>query len=412
MATLSTRDANNRPIRPVLTEIAPPAATDLYRHWLGDLKTNPDPILREKAGAKGIAFYEHMLRTDSKLFSLVQTRANALLGRPREIVAASDGDMDGWIRDFVQDVIGGMENFEQDLRELCDAIPKGFAVSEIMWKLDGKGRVVVDRLLSRDQKSFGFHRDTNELLLRTADCPAGRPVPPRKFLVHSFNPKHENPYGSAVLSYCYWAYFFKKHSVKWWSIFNEKFGQPTVIAKYQRGLPAEDQATLRDIIERIKVETGVTLPDDIAIDLLEAHAGGGAQTHKEFIDLMDRWEAQAVLGGTLTSDAGERGARSLGEVHEGVRAEYVRGDAESLMGVVNHQLIRWLVDWNYARPGRTRRYPRLVIDTSPPDDLRQRAEVYRIVVREMGLPVAKRHLYDAFNIPAPAEGEELLRNGE
>ena len=398
-------DAYGRPMEPTLAEIASSNRTDPYKYWLGNLKENPDPILKHKAGGKGIAFFEDMLVTDANLYSLIQTRILGVLDQPREIVAASDEPADQEARDFVRDALDELENFDQDLEELCDAIPKGFAVSEIMWKRRDDGKIVIDRLLSRDQKAFAFDKATNDLVVKTASSPySGEPVPPRKFLVFSFRPKHENPYGSGVCRYCYWPHFFKKHSIKWWSVLNEKFGQPTVIGKYQRGRTAEEQTELQKAIEAIKVETGIVIPDDVAIEIVEAKMSGQMSTHEKFLQFLDGWEAKAVLGATLTSDAGKFGTQALGQVHEGIRSIYAKSDAKALDGVINHQLVRWLVDWNFA----VEKYPRQVSDTSPPEDLKQSAETYKVVV-DMGLPIGLAHVYEKFGIPEPEEGEELLK---
>jgi len=398
-------DASGRPVQPTLAEVASSDRTDPYRHWLGTVKDNPDPILKHKAGSKGIAFFEDMLVTDANLYSLIQTRILGVLDQPREIAAASDEPADQEIRDFVRDSLEELENFDQDLEELCDAIPKGFAVSEIMWKRRGDGKIAIDRLLSRDQKSFAFDKATNELVVKTAGAPySGEPVPPRKFLIFSFRPKHENPYGSAVLRYCYWPHFFKKHSVKWWSVLNEKFGQPTVIGKYQRGRTAEEQTELQNAIEAIKVETGIVIPDDVVIEIVEAKISGQMSTHEKFLQFLDNWEAKAVLGATLTSDAGKFGTQALGEVHEGIRSIYAKSDAKALDGVINNQLIKWLVDWNFA----VEKYPRQASDTSPPEDQKQTAEIYDTLV-DMGLPIGLKHVYEKFGVPEPEEGEELLK---
>src|ERR1043166_2158732 len=90
------------------------------------------------------ALYRHMRRTDPKLKSLIGDRKNALLSKPWEVVASSadpDVERGKLVAAFVEAALmqigstsGEQDDFVQDMRELLDAIPMGFAVSEVIWE--------------------------------------------------------------------------------------------------------------------------------------------------------------------------------------------------------------------------------------------------------------------------------------
>lgn len=386
--------------KPILEEIAKDRAAIGW--YFNRLKENPDKILREKGGTRGVELFDEMFRTDTHLAHLFEVRRNALVSNPYEIEAASDDARDQEIAEFVRDVFEDLRDFLQDLKELMSAVPRGFAVSEVMWG-QRDGQVVVEELRQRMQGRFAFGLENELVFLPDGWHP--EPVPDRKFLVHTYAPENENRYGSPVLSQCYWPYFFKKHGVKYWAIFQERFGLPFVVGKYKRGADDKEKAGLKEIIDTFRSDTGLLVPDDVVIELIEAKASSGTLTFEKFIAIMDRWQTKLVLGQILSTEEGQRGSMALGIEHGRIRYEFARADAASVMGPINHDLIPWLVDFNFPN---VKQYPEMQIVIEEAEDLQVRAERDKIIVVDMKLPVAKRYLYETYGIPEPEEGDELL----
>jgi phage gp29-like protein len=113
------------------------------------------------------------------------------------------------------------------------------------------------------------------------------------------------------------------------------------------------------------------------------------------------------LGQTLTTEPGERGARSLGEVHLAVREDIVRQDAQALMALVNGQLIPWIVELNL--PPAQRSYPRWQLSPPRDDDLALQLEVDRFFA-EQGLAADETELYARYGRSKPNRG--LVDTGE
>jgi phage gp29-like protein len=116
--------------------------------------------------------------------------------------------------------------------------------------------------------------------------------------------------------------------------------------------------------------------------------------------------SKLVLGATLTTGEGRRsGSLALGKVHERVRSEYIESDARALMNVINSQLIRWIVDFNF---GADTPAPRFVIDTTEDDGLDQEIQVDQELVK-MGVPLPLSYFYERYKRPAPLDKEHGLR---
>ncbi len=189
-------------------------------------------------------------------------------------------------------------------------------------------------------------------------------------------------------------------------IFNEKFGSPTVVGKYRPGASDEDRNRLFDVIDSLQNDTGVTVPESVTLELLEAQRSGNAATYKDLADWCNDEISKIVLGATLTSGEGRRsGSNALGAVHDRVRSEYIEADARALENVINTQLVRWLVDFNF---GPDVEAPRWVIDTTRDDQLQSEMDLDRQLLRA-GITLPESYFYEKYQRPQPVGDEASLR---
>jgi len=374
--------------------------------------------------------YQEMEDKDGHLYSVLQTRKNGVLSRERKVVAASDSPRDREIADFVARSLAHIPQFDQSLRDILDALAKGFSVAEIVWTIGGD-RIAVAALKSRYQGRFVFDLDGRLRLLDESDVaqavslcswPTGslphvnlrrgqidnlsRLLPPEKFIVFTFDGRHGNPYGSGLCQKAYWYYWFKKNNLKFWVIFNEKFGSPTVVGKYRAGTSDDERNRLLEVIDSLQEDTGIVVPETMVIELLEARRSGNINTYRDLADWCNDEMSKIVLGGTLTASEGRRaGSYALGKVHEAVRNEYVAADARALMEVVNTQLVAWLVEYNF---GRDVVAPRWTLDTADDEDLEREARLDGQLIG-MGIPLPLGYFYEKYKRPAPRTDERSLR---
>lgn len=396
---------------------------------------NPDEVVKKK----GLAAFEKMERVDGHYASVLQTRKLALLGKGYEIQPASDEPQHMEQAEFVRWNIDNMQgSFFQDLYELLDAEGKGFALSEIVWLYlkNGPyaGKVGLKQLKSKDQQYYGFSLDEfdnihddgivqnpflshgmrmantyTEKTLQTLQSSTiggthyNRRLPREKFVHFVFNGRAENPYGRGLGGVCYWYSWFKTEGgYKFWMVFLEQFGQPTVTVTTSKEIGEPDKRKLRSILKALQQETGIILPEGIELDLLEATRSGEAGYDK-LIDKCNAEISKAVLGQTLTTEQGARGARSLGDVHQEVLHDLLMFDADLLEATINEQLIRRLVDYNYAVDA----YPRFIIPLKQRRALEAFSRSLERLVK-VGARIPERYVHDETGIPIAEEGEPIL----
>lgn len=308
--------------------------------------------------------------------------------------------------------------FERDLCELLDAIPFGLAVSEVIWgesaagPADTGGRLQLEpaaadpgapppvatggswlvpvALRSRHPRRFVFSTE-GELRLLTAQAPVeGEALPPRKFLVFAPYGRHEDPYGLPALRSVWWLAYFKRQVLRFWVMFAEKFGSPTTVIKHPLGASEREKAAYRRIVGSIQQETGLVVPEGVDLTLLEAQRSGTVSTYSDLVRFCNEEMSKALLGQTLSTEATERGARSLGEVHLQVRQDIVRQDAQALANLITGQLVRWIVDLNF--PPALRLYPLWHLAAPQRDDLALQLSIDEFFLRQ-GLGLDQAELY-------------------
>jgi len=376
---------------------------DIFSGWLIRLE-NPDPTLRTEANGKGLKLYDE-IKKDCHAGSVLQTRYLAVTGKEWNIIpvnseAEEPGKRDEEIADFVKRVLENT-NFGQAMQELSQAILYGFYVAEVIWKKTDTG-IEISKIRSKHPRRFSFTTDRELRLLTPSNMIEGEPLPERKF-IHYFFGSSDNPYGEGLGQSLWWPVWFKKHGIKFWLVFLEKYGMPTAIGKYPAGTDSKQQQALLDAIDAIQNETGVKIPETMAIELLEATRSGNV-TYESLCEYMDKQISKRVLGQTATTE-GTPGKLGNEDAQRDVRQDYIESDASLLCECINETLVRWIVDYNF--PGVSI-YPKFKIRVQKEKDLKPQAERDKILVSDIGLPISEKYFYDEYGIKKPEDDEKIV----
>jgi phage gp29-like protein len=94
------------------------------------------------------------------------------------------------------------------------------------------------------------------------------------------------------------------------------------------------------------------IPEGTMIELLEAARAGGAD-YQGMLDTCNEAISKIVLSQTMTTDNGS--SESQANVHQDVKDDIVKADADLICSSFNEGPVKWLIDWNF--PGVA--YPRV-----------------------------------------------------
>lgn len=363
-------DENDKPIeKPITQEIAYPDNRLLYSGYRADpytdVLTPTDSVLASRGSISNLAIYKELLRDDQVRSVLQQRRLRVCKAEIEIEPGAEDPLSEAAAEAFKTEELPNLA-WDDITDKMLFSVFYGWGVAEVMWRPDGS-RVRFADIRVRDRARFRFSMSNTLYLHRVTGLEA---MPDRKFwTISTGSDHHDDPYGLGLAHSLYWPVFFKRNDIKFWLVFLEKFGQPTAVAKLPQGQiddPAQ-RAKAIAMLKSIATDSGVIVPDNIVIELLEA-ARSGAADYEGMVKAMDAAIAKVILSQTMTTDNGS--SKSQAQVHEGVADAVVKADADMISETFMRGPLAWWCEWNF--PGA--KVPRIRRMVEPPEDMTARAE--------------------------------------
>lgn len=276
------------------------------------------------------------------------------------------------------------------LSQAMDAFAKGWSTQELVWDLgefssshlagdryprpQGRGlseraavsaqagpnsRLRLRAVRPKDPSLFGLEVDAfgrvKSLKLQLPG-EAAVELPRAKFVVYRNRESYARPKGRSDLDAAYRHWTAKQEMLGAWGFHLSRFAMPTVLGRFERGLPSNEQEALLAALQALQDHTALLYPSEVAIDTLggEREASAGFM---EAIEFHNREISRAILGQTLTTDEGKRvGSLALGKVHLQVLLLQLEAIRRELADVVmTEQVIRPMVELNFG-PGDVPRF--------------------------------------------------------
>lgn len=353
---------------PVTFEVAT-IATDPFVPQYTGVMAPTDEVLASRGGIAGLKVYDE-IRRDPHAFAILQKLKLEVVSREWKVQAASERRIDKKAAEFVERQFKAID-FDRLTRGLLGAVLKGFSVAEVLWTSTALGWEL-SAVKVKKQRRFRFGTDEQLRMLTRANSIEGEPVPDRKFIVHrhSIDDDDDDPYGVGLGSVLFWPAWFKRQVLAHWLRATEKHASPTVVGKYQGGFDEKKQDQLLAAFRRMATDTGMAIPDTVEVDLLESKNSGGGDFIEKIARYLDEMMSEAVLGETLTTNSGQRGARSLGEVHNEIRIAIAKAASDLVSATLKNTLVRWIVELNF--PGAA--LPDVYRDFAEAEDLDKKVE--------------------------------------
>lgn len=319
------------------------ATNDITIPYFSGVLQHADDTLIQQGGGKGLAIYDEIER-DTHAYAMLQKRKKGLTAREWQIEPGGERPIDKEAADLVEDILKSLP-FDRICEDLLDATLKGYAISEIAWMRDGD-LIRPQRILSHNQRRFAFDLDWKPRLLTWTDMREGIALPERKFIVHRFGVKGNNPYGLGLGTRLFWPVLFKREGIAFWVHFLEKFAGPTVVGKTPYGMLTDEQTRLLSTLVNARTASAITVPIGTDVEFLEASRSGSV-TYEQFLAYWDVQISICTTGETLTTQVSkEGGSRALGEVHQEMLDLLVDSDGDLLADTLREQLLTWVVDYN------------------------------------------------------------------
>lgn len=279
------------------------------------------------------------------------------------------------------------------------AVFRGRRVHEVVWGKEGN-HLLPTKIVDRPAKRFVYNSD-NELRLITRSAPVkGEELGPNKWLVTRHMATHENPYGVALFSSCFWPYTFKHNGFRFFSKFCEKYGIPWAVGKYPIGTPKEDQDALADSLAQMVEDAVAAIPDDGSVELIESSTKGEI-VHERLIKLCNSEMSKALTSQTLSTEIQGSGSRAAAETHRNKEMD-VNDSDRSVVEETLSELFAWITELNV---------PGAVAPTFEFYEEGEARDKWVKFIKEASevLDVPEQFAYDRMQIPVPKDGEKVLQ---
>jgi phage gp29-like protein len=279
--------------------------------------------------------------------------------------------------DYVQSVFDAMPGSLDDVLEcmLEDALGCGVSIAEKNYRISD-GKVSYSSIKTKDPAYFKFVYDDymNLVGLKQQVNAGSKELDPSKFIYLGYNAKYGEIAGISDLRSAYKYWWAKDKLTQWMLIHAEKYAMPTAKGTYAHGLGAEQQVEILRVLERIKTETALLVPDSVGIELLEAK-NSAQSIYLPLLEWCGKQIIRSILGQTLTTDEGARsGSLALGQVHQNILGIYIKKLQRNIEEFVNEQIIRDLIDYNWA----VRHYPNFMLRLDEKDINRLADVMFRL----------------------------------
>lgn len=304
---------------------------------------------------------QHMER-DAMVQTALTLKRLGVLAAPWKIEPSDATPIARRNADFIEESFSRMEGSPDTiLSQAMSAFSRGWSLQEMVYVPDGRA-VRLHAVRPKDVSKFGMEIDAfgrvTGLKLQIAGEPE-RDLPRGKFILYANRAELGKPRGVGDLEAAHPHWRSKRALLEAWRLHLERFASPTLLGRYERGLPPEEQASMLASLNGVRNNTAIVFPNEIEVSTL----GGSRESSSGFMEAIEfhnREIARAILGQTLTTDEGRRvGSLALGKVHLQVLLLQLAALRRDLADVVmTEQVIRPLIELNFG-PGSV---PRFVFD--------------------------------------------------
>ncbi|UTV56137.1 DUF935 domain-containing protein [Burkholderia arboris] len=393
-----------RSVRGVLGRQAAASDTDPYFFGKLHMLPNPDPVLR----AMGVADTVYAsIMADAHVIGEVRSIRGEFRGMDYRVVTWAEDDpkaqlardlCERWMQRFRPN---STADWLEVMWQMLSAIFTGYRVHELVWDA-WDGNLVPINVIDRPNRRFGFDVDA-QLMLKTRSEPMGAVVEdPYRFIVSRHMATMSNPYGSALLSGCFWPWTFKTGGWKYFVKFCERHGLPWPVARYGPGASEAEQDQLAQAIEAM-IDSGYAIvPEGSSVELLVANTSGSMLPQESLINAANREMSKCLTGQAMIAELQNVGARAATETAMKRQSDINDSDRDIASASMS-QIFRWITTFNFGEDVPSPELEFFQINAAGKD----RAETYQIAAN-MGARPSRKAMLEELNIPQAADDTDAL----
>lgn len=218
----------------------------------------------------------------------------------------------------------------------------------------------------------------------------------------------------------------RRFAAKDWARASEKWALGVVKGFVPQDAPKEEKDrflnSLRNLPSDSTISCPVTEDSKFDVEVVKTDAMTGWDNFKERFRSTDDNIAILFLGQNLTTSMGQTGSggsRAAAQVHDNVRADYLKNDVEIISSVLKTQVLKWWVHYNWAEEAmalgidENELIPNVTWKVTPAEDKQKQAAAWLAVAQAVpnlaGTPVDIRAFLEGAGVPVTDKIPEVTR---
>lgn len=361
---------------------------------------NPDPILRAMGRADPVY---HSIMIDAHVIGEIRSIRGSFRSYKYRLNVGKDGDsksaaaMELCANWMAQQAPNGITDWLEVMWQMTSCVLTGYRTHELVWELVN-GNYLPTSVIDRPGRRFHFDVNGAPLLLSKGVW-QGANVEPYQFVISRHMPTHDNPYGIALLSSCFWPWTFKTGGWRYFVKYCERHGLPWPIGRYPAGTSDKEQDDFADALGNMLEAGYVVMQEGNGVELLVPNSSGsGNLPQQNLISLCNREMSKALTSQAMVGEQLDVGARAAADTAKERQGEVHDSDRD-IAAASMAQIFKWITLFNFG-------------DGVAPPTLeffkqeaagKGRAETYQIAAN-MGAKPSRKAMLDELDIP-PAEDD-------
>ena len=330
-----------------------------------------------------------LLEKNTDIMQAFSTRKNAVIGCKWHLEPGDGSDAAGKAAKALEKQLrecgdgDDADTFEDLLEDLLGALLPGFAVSEILWQPGGSIAGFHHIEQTRFTMTGGYFPK-----LVTKENPLGMDLPRGRIIYHKVRFHGGDPARGGLIRPLAWLHCFKSLDEKDLLSFIERHGMPFIAAMVDETSFNAEKNAVKRLIRNFGSSGGGIFTKNVELKLLECSTTG--DVYFRLLEYLGDAVNKVILGQTASS--GDSSGLSKGDAQSKVRQDILEGDCRILQRVINAQLIKPWMRYNF---GEAVADPQLVLECEAPEDVEKRANVLKTLY-EAGFEADAEEVSEAF----------------
>lgn len=327
----------------------------------------------------------HDMLLDAMLSSAIEKRQNAIINRPFSFMF--EGEENERITQLTKN-----EEWDEMIREIVNTRFWGYTLLELQFE---ESRIVSNLIDRRHVKPeleiVGITPYDNENGIRYLEQPYNR---------YTLSAGKPTSLGSLMKVAQYVIY--KRGDFGDWADFAEIFGMP-----FRKGTYEPYDENSRQELTKALQEAGsaayAVIPRGSELEFISNNsANANGDLYEKLRKACNEEINVCILGQTLTTTQGEKGARSLGEVHQDVLNEIHEADKQFVLNILNSKLIPLLRMHSYLQENEQGEF--MIPET---ENLSKKERLDMDIKIAKQVPINDNYFYETYDIPKPDNYDQL-----